>query len=326
MAYLNDLDQVQIGWESVWGTAVAGTAKVMGVTDCKIQPIDESILHTDGRGSLAPGYVVSKAKIGAQGQLNQEASYEDVHYPIEMMFGTVSPSGTSAPYTRDYAAPLAAASTPRKATLIKGQTGKIQHIRGAIGSKLVLSGGSNAPVTAALDIIGQQAGTGTLASLSDRTVNMVMGDHASLYIDAWAGTLGSTAIATLAWSWELTIDAKRQLRWLLGAQTPGDYNERKWEGTLKLSLEVGTASLAYLTSSIAAATPLQQQVRIKNTTGSGATEKLLQIDFCGTALAVPEIVDRDGVATFDWTLSGTYHSTVANWLKIQTKCGSATIV
>ncbi|MBU0495679.1 MAG: hypothetical protein KKB13_27845, partial [Chloroflexi bacterium] len=66
----------------------------------------------------------------------------------------------------------------------------------------------------------------------------------------------------------------------------------------------------------------QRQIRIKATSGS----KIGQIDFCGTLLESGELfTDREGNITAELLFTGTYHGTVANWLKIAITNGVETL-
>src|SRR5574340_1018662 len=113
-------------------------------------------------------------------------------------------------YTRAYAAPLTSAATPKFMTLQWGQTDAVWQMDDASVATLKFSGASNGTIQTGGSLLGTKAGVGAIAALSDRTgPTVIMGNHASLYIDAWDGTIGTTAIATSAFAWEISINANR---------------------------------------------------------------------------------------------------------------------
>src|SRR3990172_9444731 len=95
-----DLLQLQVGRETVFGTSVAATAKLMGVVDATFRemPVVERI--EDIRGSLAPSYAAVLKYVSAEGHAEMKMSYEDIHL-FEMLFGDVAPSGAG-PYVHAY--------------------------------------------------------------------------------------------------------------------------------------------------------------------------------------------------------------------------------
>lgn len=314
---ITDLATVQAGKETTWGTAVVETVKFMGIESCEFTPIVESALLPELRASVAPSYNAALVKAGALAKIEGIATYEDFSYWIEGLCGIASPSGGN-PYTYAGGAPLTSVATQRMFTLAKGDSVGSYKIAGAVVSKLALKGQNNAPLKFAAEFMGKQMSTVTLAALSDRTPTIPTGDQATIYVDAWGGTLGSTAISNTAFAFELSLDPGQFLQRYFGSLYAGAQTQRKWpadNNTLKLSMDFNATSKAYLDELIALTTGTltQRQVRIKYTTGS---TRIIQLDFCGTAVKSPTFApERDGIVTMDLELKGTYHGTVANWFK-----------
>jgi hypothetical protein len=205
-----------------------------------------------------------------------------------------------------------AVATPRMMTAIYDDPGGAGTYKalGLLPTKLTLSGKQGEEMMLKADLLAKQVTTGTPAALSDRSVAVVMGSDTKIYVDAWGGTIGTTEMATMSYSYELSLDAARSLKHYLGALTPGRYKESKWDGELKMLLEFNATSKAFLDALLAPAL-FQKQVRIKATTGASA---IVQLDFAGTAEDTPQLfTDDDGVSTLEFTLKGTYNSTLANW-------------
>jgi hypothetical protein len=316
---LLDLLQIQIGKQTNFTTPLAApTAKLMGVTNLTLPPGVTAMLHHDRRGSIAPGYLANVAEVRPEGiALEQLGLYEDSCYLLDNFFGEATPSGAG-PYTRDYAAPIGAVPAPRILTMVYGDATNCYAANGLLASKLSIKGENGKPMTITAECIARDIGTDALAALSDRTVNVAMGDHMAVYIDAWGGTIGSTAIAATAYAYELTIDAKRKGDIYLGALSAASYHEddgaEGWTGSLKLSLELNAASKAQLDALIASTAVYQRLIRLASTSGTN----VLRFDFAGMSEKAPDLFsDRDGVATFDVELTGMYNPTLGNWCKVQ---------
>lgn len=310
---VKDLLQVQVGKETTWGTSAAATAKLMGIEDITLQPKLKGAVNADMRGSLGPGQIAYIQDIEGAGKLKTKVLYEDWPYWMDALFGTATPTGAG-PYVYAYTAPVAA-PTSRMQTLYYGDSNGTYKLLGATPTKVSIKGESNKELTADIDLIGKQVTTGTLAALDDRAVSPVMGNDLNVYIDAWNGTIGTTLIPAMAYSFTLEIDTGRTLAAYLGSLTPGAYKDQRFgadKNTLKLSLEFTATTKAYL-DSIIGGTLSQYQVRLKATTGASA---IWQMDFAGSALDAPDIFsDKDGVCTLDMTLSATYNSTLGSWCK-----------
>lgn len=311
---INDLTQAQIGKETTWGTTVTPTAKLMGIESFDITPIVDTEVKKDIRGSQAPGYNAVVLKAEAQAEFSGQALYEDLPYWLESLMGVVTPTGAG-PYVRTGNAPVSntGVASPRMMTVIMGDANDAYKLGGGIVSDLTLSFEANKPAMVKGKMLGQAVTSGAaLAGLSDRSVNVIMGDHLTLYIDAWGGTVGTTVIAASAFAGELTLKSNRKLRHYLGALTPGNWNDPRWEGSLKLTVEFNTTTKAYLNSLL---TPglVQHQVRLKFASGANLIQ---QLDFAGNLTKAPKIYDdRDGLSTIDLEYDGQYNTALANWLK-----------
>jgi len=308
--------EIQVGKETTWGTPVTPTAKLMGVVEpAKLTAGVKTLNLPEQRGSHAIHYNSVLSEVRGSGSLpNMYVTYEDVCYLLDCLFGQATPSGVG-PYVYDYAAPLTSNPSPRILTLMSGGPDGVYQLAGGLINQLVISGESGQPLKMSADFIGQDVATGTLAGLSDRTVNIAMGDHVVLYIDAFGGTIGTTAISTIFYSFELAIKNERSTKLGLGALTPSGYREHGWSGTLKMTLEFDATSKAYLDAIVGASAVFQKLVRIKSTLDAN---HVLQLDFAGTMLDSPEIfTDKDGTITVDINLEDTYESTFANWCKAQ---------
>jgi len=325
---LNAHNVLQRAKQTAFATANAtATAKLQSVSSFALTPELETRALDQLRGTLAPTHqtVLDRYLSNATFEVADE-TYEDINYWLNSLFSAATPGGAG-PYTRAYAAPLTAEATPDFMTLQWGQTGKVWQTQDASVTTLTLSGSNNSGLQVGGSLIGGKVIAGTLADLSNRTgLTRITGCDAALYIDAWGGTMGATAVETSAFSWELTINANRQYRGYLGDCTPTAWHDQKWGGQLRLSLELNDTTDDYLIAMLAAggSTILERQIEIKY---SPDANDILQIQFAGHTMSAPQLFqDRNGVMTYDLVFDGVYNPTFGNWLKINTTSGIATLV
>lgn len=321
MAQLTDLLTVQTGAEVTRGTAVAPTAKLTGVGEgFRITPVRRSLRHQEMRGSLAPAYNATLTFAEATASMPVIWTYEDAPLILNSAFSEAVPTGDG-PYTYTYAAPLTAPATPRPRTIVLGDTTYAYNITGALVSSFSISGSAESEITGTVEWIGVDSEVDTLAVLPDRDVSAIMGQHAALYIDAHDGTMGSTAINATAWEFELNVNCNRANTVHLGSTTPDGWFDRKWEGTLRLLLELNATTDGYV-ADILTSSPLEKQISIVFTSGT----KSFTIEFAGIVEEAPALYnDQDGIVGIDLTFSGMYNDAYGNWLGIEVVNGVDTL-
>ena len=326
---LNAHNVLQLGWQSAFGTA-NGTAarKLQNVSSFKLRPEFETRALDQLRGTLAPTHQTTLDRyLSSATAETSDTDFEELNYWLEMLFGTVSP-GITEPYLRTYSAPTTSAPAPRYATLQFGQTNEVWQMQDASVTSLTLSGAANSGVSVGASLIGGKVVEGALATLQDLTTGTrLSGCMASVKLADWSSST-FTALASSAFSWELSVNANRVYDNFLGECTPSKSYDGKWTGQLKLSVELNNTSddllVAMLTSS--ASKILEKRVQIIYTTGTGTSLRSMTIDFAGHSMQAPELFqDKNGLMTYDLVLDGVYNSTAANWLTIKTESALATV-
>lgn len=312
---------------SGFGTANAtATAKLQNVSSFALNPDLQTRALSQLRGTLAPTHQTTLDHYASSATFEvADESFEDVNYWLDSLFSAATPAGTTGSYTRAYVAPTTAEVKPTFMTLQWGQTGEVWQMQDASVATLTLSGSNNTGVQVGGSLLGGKVLAGTLASgLTDRAVTRMSGCSATVAIDAWSGTMGATALADSAFAWELTINTNRQYRSYLGECTPSNWNDQKWNGQLRLSVELNDTTDDQLIAMFAATnTILERQVEIEYTSGS----LVFQIQFAGHTMQAPQLFqDKNGVMTYDLVLDGVYHPTFANWLKINTTSAIGVLV
>lgn len=322
------LHNVQVGKETTWGTAVAQTAKLMGVKSITPTPMVNTKLFKHLRGSLQPAFEAMLAGGGGAVSLEETGTYEDILFGFESTMGLATPTGAG-PYTRPYAAPTTSQPTRRFETLMDGQGSDAYSLLGAITTAMTLkatAGENDTEMTVTRELVGMKWDADTVDSLSDRTVNPIMASHFAVYMDAWGGTMGATALSATVKGFELALMAPLILKRYLGSLFPGGYESLEWkpgDNKLKLSLEFNAAVNAIVDSILGASAVVQRQIRLK---ASNTANLDLQLDFAGTVVGAPQIFrDDNGLVMLDLELEGTYNSGLGNFFKAQVINNLATV-
>jgi hypothetical protein len=227
------------------------------------------------------------------------------------MLATATPSGAG-PYTRDWDGALAASPALSPLTVIKGGADGVYKLTGAVVNGLTLTGETGKRLMANVDLLAKSFSTASLAGLSDRVINPIMGHHMSaLYIDNAGGTIGTTAFTPLTYSFELALKPGRQGKQGLGEVGISNWQEGDWTGTLKLAAELDATSKAIYDAAIAASDPVGKLVRMVFTDGAD----VFQWDFAGKILQPPAPFEEfERSLVFNFVLEGSYDTGMANWL------------
>jgi hypothetical protein len=205
------------------------------------------------------------------------------------------------PFTQTYAAPEAAAITPDYMTVTYGSDSGIYAVTSAFGKSLSLEWAYGQAVTGSIDLGGYAVVTDTLAALSEAAVadlTYANGCQASVYIDAWGGTMGSTAF-TKCLSGNVTIDAQRQVLGYAGSCYPsGTYDPNGWNITGSLKLESDATSAAWVDALLSASQKKLLRIEFTNG-GAGAAERTITIDLQVQITVADTMADDNGLQTFD---------------------------
>jgi hypothetical protein len=322
-----DLFQTQLAKQSVIGTAVTPTVKLMGVSEVELAANVETSIVEEARASLAPAFDATVDKITGEATIKGDASYEDLAYHLDSMFGEATP-GAGPGYVRAYAPPLTAVPTPRLNTITYGSALDTRCLKGAVCNEISIKAESNKRVTVDAKYLGHSVESDALAVLLDRSVNYLHSNQAAIKLDTWAGTMGTTTLVPLAYSLELGLNLGWMLQMGIGSAYPVTHKIGKkidaGSNQLKMSMELDANSAGYYQSiaNPTLPTPFKAKVQITFTLGT----QIFQIQFAGFAPEAPKYIsDADGIATLDFTLSPMYHSTLTNWLKLSLTNGVTTL-
>ena len=317
------LRTVYLGKEQLhtWGASTkAPTVKLMGLTDATlsvVQEVDQPTLV----GTLAPGTVAALAETHGEGSVEQRASYQDICYWLDGIFGpaTASAAGTSR-FTYNYIAPITASTTPRHYTVGFGTTDAFYEMDGAIVNNLSVGIEAGQIWTMGVELLGHAVNTAAVSTCADRDVDLIKASDTTVYMDSWtSSTIGTTEIAATLISAELTVNPGRHLKTFVGSITPEAYGENRWEGALTTVLEFNASAKALVDALLTPAL-VQRQIRLKATQGATTTTRICTLDFAGTLIDGAKLFDdRDGNMTVSLAWNGTVNTkwTVDSWCKFK---------
>jgi len=302
----------QIGKETTWGTPVAATRRLPLVSEVRLRQIVE-FGDLQLVGNLAPSFAQWVAGAHAEGQITTLLSPNDL-FVFRGLFGDVTPTGTTPPYTWTYSAPLTSFPTSYYYTLEAGTTDASYKVAGMILSRASFRVEVGGSWQATVDYMGKQITTVTLASLSAESLTPVHAGNTSIYVDSWTGNMGTTELAASLISAELEIRTGRHMKNFIGSMFPSGIGDSRWEGNLRLQLEFNS-SVKSIIDTLLGTTPgeVQRQIEIRVTQGTHS----IKFQFCGGLSEAPELWgDRDGNMVVETNWKGLYNSTFGNWLKV----------
>ncbi len=315
--------QMQIGKQTVFATAVTPTAKLNRVEDgAGIQP-EIKVQEYTTIGNLAP--TTDNEILATRGSASVPAigTYEDLPYALDALFGVATPSGAG-PYVYTYTAPLTAQPTRRISTLVFGDSTQAYGLVGAMLNSFGLSIESEGDWRIAQDFVGAYVGTDAIAALSDRAATIIKAAHTTIYIDAFAGTIGTTAIDCEAYSVNLNISPNILLIPALGSLSPCDETGLRYTADLQLTMEFPGTSKAMVEGMLGLTpTVTKKLIRIGGTDGTN----IANLDFAGALMEAPFLLtDRDGVTTVELSFRAEVDTgTFANWFKASVTNAVATL-
>lgn len=320
MTNISDLFELRVGPEAdsdAWGTGVAQTHKVMGVTDFSLTPLVESQQIKDRKGSIAPGYESVPLRIHGEANLSGIVNYEYFPLWLDGLFGAATPAADTDIYTYAYTGPTTAHPTPRKYTMAWGNANDVDSVKSLTSATirdLQISGATGEPITYTANFIGYSVDTDTFDSAAEAnsTITTTRGCDFALAIDPSSDAAGTTSITTTWMDFDLNINSNRAPFWHLGSLQATNAREARWDVSLRLGMELNTTSAAYLDSILTTTTTTFERV-VKVTATNGSNQFIFTVN--GVALEAPQLYqDNDGVTTVSLMLTGQFNSVLSTYL------------
>lgn len=252
------LIHVQAGIESAWGTEAAATARLMGIDPAQVKWTPQNIWtpRRYARADYAPIHKVLNTSKGGMLSLAGDLNLEDVVSIFNSsIHGGVTGAGAGSDKTWSWAAPMAAAPTAvHSRTMEITDGGDPFTIEGCTCKSWEISGGSGEDSLIQIKSEWQAQDyttTAITAALADRTVNYLAGQKADIYIEAFNGTVGSTAKTGCLIDWSVSYSGIEHRRRAAAALTPYSVRYKVPEIVMNLTLENNTAGKAEKDAAIA---------------------------------------------------------------------------
>ena len=304
---------------NTWGASTkAPTVKLQGLTDASLS-IAQTVDTPELVGTLAPGTVAAQSEYHGEGTVEQRASYQDICYWFDSIFGPATASAAANTcYTYNYIAPITASTTPQHYTVNFGTSDACYEMDGAIANNLTIGIEAGQIWTVAVELLGHSVSTAAIATVADHDVDLIKASDTTVYMDSWTSqTIGNTELAATLISADLTVNPGRHLKTFVGSIRPESYGENRWEGQLVTVLEFNSSAKS-IVDTLVGPNLVQRQIRLKASTGTGTTTRLAQLDFAGTLVDAVELFgDRDGNMTVSLTWNGTVNTlwSTDSWFK-----------
>lgn len=283
---------IQIGRESAWGTGVAAAAILAGVNDFKFNPGITTALRRYLAGSFAPANASALVRQQPTAKISGDVTPEDIIYLLDSCVkGSVVPTGAN-PYVYAFTLPTTASPALRSRTFEFYDGSQEWELYGGLINKIAFKGADGSDVVSfEAELIGKQLTSSTVTgALSPRAFTTFPTAQSQLYIDAAAGTIGTTAVAATLIDWEYSIDMGLHVKFFQdGGVVASAFGYGVPKVMLKATYEYNASAQSELTAHVAGTPKL---VRIK-LNGSGTNTAFL--DIAGPATSIGDMFgDRDG--------------------------------
>jgi hypothetical protein len=305
------LKRLLVKAESAWGTPVVPSYLLTPVTEMAIRIANEHYQSAE-LGKVAPSSNIAFVAHSGGVSFGMDLSYEGILVPLNAL-DTESNTGAG-PYTHTFVLPTQTAGvfTPYTFALESGDISTEWQVEGCIATGLTISSEQRSVWKATQEYIGQQVTrTSGIATPAEPVVELIKHGSTKLFVDALAGTVGTTEIPATLRSFTLNVENGRHLKWLGETIVPNDYGIGPWTGSLNMRVELNATVLAYLEAGLT--DNVSRQIRIRGASGA----KTVSIDFAGYLVMAPQELyqDDDGNIVADLTWQGTDNVAMGNWLK-----------
>lgn len=321
------LNMIQLGRESAAGTAVAATSIWRGpATDI----VDESThqFTEEDVGILVPTDREYISKLYATLAMPEtEATFEQILHILEAGIQTATPAGTQAPYTYTYAFPLTSTlNTVKTYTIETGNVvgGDVNEMQYAFVTDFSLSGAAGEAWKVSANWAGRQKSTTTFTdSLSLTAQEEMLFNKTTLYIDASAGTVGTTPKAGVLTAASVEVTTGIVPVWTADGQLyfyKHKFTRPTVAYSLTLELESDTGVAAAERAAWVAKTLRLIQLKVV-----GATTSELKINIAGKHMSFGEYNNSDGNTVIEISGEAKYSSVDALFASFIVKSTLATV-
>lgn len=299
----------QIGVQSVFGTAVAATRKLAGLTFNIGDKLDAKKFRR--RGAKFDDTIVHNKK-WTEGSFEGPGSYNELCYILAGLFPyTVAPvSGATGAYKWTFLPAAEGNDDAKFLTLEEGDDEAAERYADVTLQSLDL-GFTREDVNCNGNCFAKPRDTGfsTLTTgISTLASRPMSGNEIDVFLDTAFGSIGTTKL-TDAFEAKFSMGAKREPKWVLNSAEPSwkESKEVVPEGTLSITTEHNTQS-----RTLRDALDAVKFLRIQSTGPliTGSTYYRFRLDFCGKVVNPNRQPDFQGIYGFDYQFSSMLEPTM----------------
>jgi hypothetical protein len=252
------LRRIQVGYESIRGTAVAATQRLIGTVTPK--QTQKYLRPSDYETGAFNDYISSDiVSVQMSGKFSAPAYYEQLGYPLGWSVrGGITPTGGASPYVWTYTPVQTATQALDTRTMEYGDDQGYWQTPFVFGTGFELSGKLEEAVKVDSDIVGQFMVAHALTTLSAPTPpNPIKVSQGKFYLDTIWTSLGSTQLpaSLIDFSVKLVADkgqAQVPVRYMDGNAYYTDMAEQKRHLEMTVTLAFNSVTAALYTNYTAA--------------------------------------------------------------------------
>lgn len=319
------LGYFQIGKETTAGTTVAATRRMYyGIDDSSFAREREPRAHRFATGSRDTVRAFTLGPQVVSGSVKQMMSADEI---IELLLMTISggvtPTGTGTTKLWTFKP----GATLDAATIEWYDGARGWDIGGCHGNSLNIAGSANGPNEVTAEIYGLNMAIATpTGSLAQRVPAFIEGWETALYVDAFLGTAGTTAVAGTLINWDVSIENGLGRKYF-AANTTGQGATAIGELSVKASLTFEASAAAAATEFANWDAATKRLVRLSfgnNAVVDGTDKSFVTVDIPGAWDAVDLGGTDEGTRTYELSLQYVYDTTNAFGLQIRCQNARAT--
>jgi len=314
------LRKIQLGRESIAGTAVAATTVWRG------EGVGEDQLSvsfpSENVGILGGVNRSIISMLGGQVSISQNATFEQLLHVLEAGIKTSVPAadGVGTGKVSTFTFPTTAVPTLKTYTIEAGDNQQAEKMEYSFVESFSLTGKAGEGLQLEAVWKGRQWATATYtAALSLPAVEDILFSKFKLYIDAIGGTIGSTQVSNSLLSMQLSVKTGLVAVWTADGNKYFSFTKSTApEVSLQLVFEHDTNSVAQK-ANWRAGTPLLLRLEAQGsslTTPGTFSYKTLRIDLAGTWEKFAALADENGNDTIAGTFKALYDTTAAKFAEI----------
>jgi hypothetical protein len=319
-AGIKRLSKLQLGKETVAGTAVAATTVLRGVGGMlndsrKVEEVEEVIGIIGGADRDAIVQLLTMIEIPAKPLTPEQFQYVLAMALGGPVTGTADGVGTDFIYTTNF--PTTSVPTAVTYTVEGGDNFQAERAEYCVCTKFSIAFAANSLAKVSFSVMGRQSTTNaftgalSLPALSELPVN-----KAKVYLDAIGGTYGTTQLSNTIIGGQINVATMWQPVFTMDGQlyySYPSYTDTKVDGSLTF---LHDTAVTQAKTDFRARTPKLLRLDFigdaVGTPGTAYSNKKVIVDLPIKYLSAPAITDQNGVDQIAFTFRSRYNTTAGN--------------